>query len=71
MVYYVFELQTNNNTGSALVNTYTNRADAEEKYHEILKYASKSQVQKHGAMIVTEDLFAINGELGYREPVED
>ena len=69
MIYYVIEFQSGA-TGAAIVNTYTNRDDAEEKYHEIMKYASKSGIPKHGAMIITEDLFALKGELGYRENAE-
>ena len=61
-MFYVFEIQT---TSTGAVNTFVfdNRADAEAKYHEILMYASKSTVKKHGAMILTEDLFIIKQEI--------
>lgn len=61
-MFYVFELQTTD-TGAVNVFTFTTRADAESKYHEILMYASKSNVNKHGAMIVTEDMFIVKSEV--------
>ena len=70
MTYYVFELQTGS-TGAALVNTYDNREDAEEKYFSVMKAAAKSNVPKHGAMIITEDLFQLKGELAYRSPAAE
>lgn len=62
MVFYVFEIQTNE-TGSVNVFPFTDRADAEAKYHEVLMYASKSEVRKHGAILLTEDLFVIKSEI--------
>ena len=59
---YVIELQTND-TGAVNVFTFDNRPDAEAKYHEILMYASKSSVKKHGAVIITEDLFIVKSEV--------
>lgn len=61
-MFYVIEFQTNE-TGAVNVFTFTERADAEEKYHNVLMYASKSQVKKHGAMIVTDDLFIVKSEV--------
>lgn len=63
MVFYVIEFQTVGETGSCLVNTYTNEQQARQKYHEIMAAASVSNVPKHGAMIVTEDLFAVLSEI--------
>lgn len=59
---YVIELQTNE-TGAVNVFTFDNRADAEAKYHEILMYAAKSTVKKHGAIIITEDMFIVKTEV--------
>ena len=63
MVYYVIEFQTNAGVGSAIVTTYSNEQQARSKYHEIMAAASISNIQKHGAMIVTEDLFKLMAEL--------
>lgn len=63
MVYYVIEFQTTDGVGAAIVNTYTNEAAARAKYHEVMAAASISTVAKHGAMIVTEDLFKLMAEL--------
>lgn len=67
-MFYVFELQTTN-TGASNTFIYDNRDDAEAKYHEILMYASKSKVRKHGAMIMTEDMFLVKSEI-YAHEVE-
>ena len=65
-MYYVIEFQTGT-TGAAIVNTYNNRPDAEEKFYEIMKYAAKSDVPNHGAMIVTGELFVVKSSLAFRE----
>ena len=62
MLFYVFEIQTTN-TGAVNVFTFNKREDAESKYHEILMYASKSDVDKHGAVIITEDMFIVKSEV--------
>lgn len=62
MIYYVIELQTGD-TGACLPMEYSERADAEEKYHQVLQYAAKSEIRKHGAMIVTEDGFVVKKEV--------
>ena len=70
MIYYVIEFQTNN-TGAVLTWSYDNRESAEEKYFSIMKAAAKSNVKKHGAIIITEDLFQLKGELAYRSPAQN
>ena len=62
MIYYVIELQTGE-TGACLPVAYADRADAEEKYHHVLQYAAKSEIRKHGAMIITEDGFVVKKEV--------
>lgn len=62
MIFYVIEFQTSE-TGNVNVWPYTDRSEAEAKYHQVLMYASKSQVRKHGAMILTEDLFVVKAEV--------
>ena len=60
-IYYVIEFQSDA-TGGCLPASYTNRADAEEKYHQVLQFAAKSEVRKHGAMIINEDGFVLKSE---------
>ena len=71
MIYYVIEFQTGG-SGSALPISYTDRALAFQKYHQIMAAASISDVPKHGAMVITEDLYVFEDkkELAYREPTE-
>ena len=69
-MYYVIEFQTGS-TGAALVNTYTSRDDAEQKFHQVMAAAAKSAVPKHGCMIITDDLFVLKEELAYRELVDE
>lgn len=69
MVFYVFEIQSNT-TGAVNVFPYTDRADAESKYHEILMYAAKSDVRKHGAILLTEDMFVIKSEIYDHTPID-
>ena len=69
MVYFVIETQVNE-TGAVNVLPFQDRNDAESKYHEILMYASKSTVKKHGAMICTEDMFIIKSEVYNHESID-
>ena len=74
MTYYVIEFQTGD-TGAAIPLAYTDRNLALQKFHEIMAYASVSSVPKHGAIIITEDLFVLESGLGYRNgnnaPIEE
>ena len=63
MVFYVIEFQTSNGAGAAIVNTYTDEKIARQKYHTVMAAASVSDVEKHGAIILTEDLFRVLGEI--------
>lgn len=55
-MFIVVEFQKSaQNAMSCLVNAYENRADAEEKYHQVLQYAAKTTLLKHGATMLTED----------------
>ena len=67
MKYYVIELQTSGAAGAAIPYAYDNRPDAEAKYYTIMSAAAKSSVEKHGALMVTEDMFTIKSELAYRD----
>ena len=61
-MFYVIEVQTNT-TGAVLPFAFDNQPDAEAKYHDLLRVAAKSNVPKHGAMLLNEDLFVLKQEL--------
>ena len=54
MVFIVLEIQSNEETATCLVNTYSKREDAESKYHQILQYAAVSAVVVHSAVLMTD-----------------
>lgn len=56
MNYIVMEMQTNNGT-TAIVTpaTYSDRNQAESKFHQILQAAAVSNVKVHTAVMLTED----------------
>ena len=58
MIYYAIELQSGA-AGAGLITAYTNKADASEKYHQILQAAVKSSVPKHGAFVMDENGFIV------------
>lgn len=56
MTYIVIELQTNTDgTVGNLVYSYTDRNEAEQKYHLILSSAAVSQLPAHAAVLLTGD----------------
>lgn len=63
MVFYVIEIQTNAEVGSVIPFTFTNRNEAEAKYHSLLAVAAVSEVPKHGAMLFTDDCFILKSEV--------
>ena len=70
MVYYVLELQTNE-TGGANIFVFTDRNQAEQKYHQVLTYASVSEVRKHGAVLMNEDGFILKSETYNHSTIND
>ena len=62
MIFYVIEFQSGD-TGAATPLAFTDRADAEAKYHQLLAVAAKSDVKKHGVMLCNEDLFILKSEI--------
>lgn len=68
MIFYVFELQTND-TGAALVTTFDNLRAAESQFYLVLSAAAISPVRRHGAMIVTEEGVVLKQEV-FTHPVE-
>lgn len=70
-MFYVIEIQTNDQTGAVIPFSYTDRNDAEAKYHTLLAAAATSSVRKHGAMIFNEDGFIIKTEVYNHEEVNE
>lgn len=62
MIFYVIELQTGV-SGSCIPFAFDNKADAEAKYHTLLAVAAKSDVPKHGVILVNADGFVIKSEV--------
>ena len=72
MVYYVIELQTQAGSGAIIPFTFTDRNDAEAKYHALLAICATSKVPKHGAMLFNDDGFVIKSEVyTHGVPVEE
>jgi len=70
-MFIVLEIQTHaDGTVGTLVDSYADRNDAENKYHTILAYASKSNLPMHSAVMVTNDGVLIRSE-SYNHPQED
>lgn len=63
MVFYVIEIQTADGAGSVVPFTFTDRDQAESKYHSLLAVAAVSDVQKHGAMLFNADGFMIKSQV--------
>jgi len=58
-MYFVIELQTNAGQTGNLVYSYANRADADSKYYAVLAAAATSQIEKHAAILVSEEGFPL------------
>lgn len=69
MVYIVIEIQADDSTAATVVNSYTDRNLAEQKYHQILSAAAVSAVPVHSAVMLTSDGTRIKGET-YRHSEE-
>lgn len=70
MVFYVIEIQTGTESGAVIPFSFTDRSQAEAKYHSLLSVAAVSQVPKHGAMMFNDDGFVIKSEV-YNHIEED
>ena len=70
MVYIVIEIQAAASTAATLVNSYTDRSLAEQKYHDVLSAAAVSPLVVHSAVMMTEDGTRIKGET-YRHELAD
>ncbi len=69
MTYIVLETQTTGGVASIVPPlAYTDRNEAEAKFHQVLSFAAVSTVEEHAAMLLTSDGRVIRNEC-YRHPV--
>ena len=71
MMYYVIEIQTLTESGSIIPFGFTDRAEAEAKYHTLLSVAAVSSIPKHGAMLFNADGFVLKSEVYNHEDQAD
>ena len=54
-MYIVFEIQTNaDGTVGTLTSTFTDKNQAESKYHDVLRAAAVSELPSHACVLMTE-----------------
>lgn len=69
MNYIVLEMQTNNGTTAVVPPiVYSDRNEAESKFHQILAFAATSAVEEHAASLLTHDGRLIRYECYKHEP---
>lgn len=61
-MFIVIETQATSESVATIVNDYSDRLQAESKYHQILTAAATSQVPKHGAVLLNDEGQMINHE---------
>lgn len=70
-MYIVLEIQTMSDEQiGTLVNSYTNREAAENKFHTVLAAAAVSTLPVHSAVMMTEDGYVVKNE-AYYHPLEE
>lgn len=71
-MFYVIEIQTTDASGAVIPFSFTDRSQAEAKYHSLLAVCATSTVKKHGAMLFNEDGFILKSEVyTHGEPEPD
>lgn len=71
MAFVVIELQTNaDGTVGNIVTAFTDRGQAEQKYHTILAAAAVSSLPKHAAVILSNDGHSLMYQCYRHEPVD-
>ena len=61
-LYIVLEIQAQEDTAATLTNVYTDKKDAENKYHTVLAAAALSNIPVHSAIMMNELGFVIKSE---------
>ena len=54
MIYIVMEVQGNSENAATLISNYSNRNEADSKFHQILSAAAVSNVPIHSAVLLTD-----------------
>lgn len=70
-IWFVLEFQSNGNNGAVIPMAYDDKSNAWQKYYQILQYAAKSAVSKHGAFIIGHDLAEYHETLAERGNEEE
>ena len=55
MKWFVIETQETGDTASSISTAYPSKEVAEQAYHTVLAYASVSEVDRHGAVLISSD----------------
>ena len=71
MLFIVIEVQSDGTTASTIVNSYTDRNQAESKFHQILTAAALSNVPIHSAVLMTDRGKTLKTETYTHEEVEE
>lgn len=62
MIYIVVEIQSNGETAAVIQNSYSDRSEAENKYHTVLAYAATSDVPTHSAVMLSDEGYFVKSE---------
>ena len=62
MTFIAIEIQSNGSSAACLVNDYSDRNQAESKYHDILRAAAVSSVPTHSAILLTDTATVLKHE---------
>ena len=73
MIFYVIELQSNEEaaTSAIIPYAYADKTAAETHYHQVLMAAAGSEIRKHGCMLVNEDGFILKSEFYNHENIDE
>ena len=71
MSYFVIELQTNGNNGSAIATAYENIEDAKAAAFSLAAVAVKSKVQKHTVLCINSYGFNVLDPMAFEHEVTE
>ena len=71
-MFIVIELQTNTEGQLGnIITTYTDQAEAESKYYQILSYAAVSNIPIHTALIITSEGLTLKSDCYQHRALEN
>ena len=71
-MFIVLELQTNTEGQLGnIITTYTDQAEAESKYYQILSYAAVSNIPIHTALIITSEGLTLKSDCYQHRTLEN